>query len=404
MLNIVLGAGLLTLPGLAVLEAGQNALTVWLACVVTSIPLLMAFAIIGRRYPDAGGLARVAHIAFGSFGYALTTLLFLGAVLFGLPSIALTGGYYAAAALGGSAHVYAIGFILFAVAVNLVSVEWTSRINAAIAGVVVLALFATAILGLILTAPNWPAAVPPMPPTLSPEVFGLTFMMVFFAFTGWEVAANLSAEFHNARRDFPIAMVLSFLIAVVLYLALALVAGSLDLGGNAEAPFVVLVDQQFGRAGGAVIALVAVTLIAANLSAAVWAVSRMVWSAATEGLLPNGLATVGDNGAPFRAVILTVAALIAVVFLSAFGIIDLGTMLAIAGQNFLLIYAIAAGALIVVGHGFWEKSLAIICVFIVAGLVALRGADGLLYPALLALMAFWAVWRRRVKAIPQQAK
>jgi len=404
MLNIVLGAGLLTLPGLAVLEAGENALTVWLACVVASVPLLLAFAIIGRRYPNAGGLARVAHVAFGPVGYAVTTLLFLGAVLFGLPSIALPGGYYAAAALGGSAHAYAIGFIVFAVLVNLVSVEWTSRINAAIAGMVVLALIATAAVGMILTAPNWAAAAPPMPPTLSAEVFGLTFMMVFFAFTGWEVAANLSAEFHNPRRDFPIAMGLSFLIAVILYLALALVAGSLDLGNNAEAPFAALFDQHFGQTGGVVIALVAVTLISANLSAAVWAVSRMVLSAASEGLLPKAVEAVGVNGTPIRAVIATVVALIAVVVFSAFGILNLATMLAMAGQNFLLIYAIAAGALIILGYGLWDRSLAVICVLIVAVLVVLRGADGLPYPAFLALIAFSATWRGRVKAIPQHAE
>ncbi len=404
MLNIVLGAGLLTLPGLAVWEAGENALTVWLACVVTSIPLLAALALIGRRYPNAGGLARVAHIAFGSFGYAVTTLLFLGAVLFGLPSIALTGGYYAAVAFGGSAHVFALGFILFAVAVNLVSVEWTSRINTAIAGLVVLALLATAIIGMILTAPNWPAVVPPMPPTLSPEAFGLTFMMVFFAFTGWEVAANLSAEFHKPSRDFPIAMGLSFLIAVVLYLALALVAGSLDLANNAEAPFVALFDQHFGRTGGVVIALVAVTLISANLSAAVWAVSRMVWSAATEGLLPTPLASVGENGTPFHAVFATVATLVFVVILSAFGVVDLSEMLAMAGQNFLMIYAIVAGALILLGYGLWDRSLAAVCVFIVAVLVVLRGADGLLYPAFLALIAVLPVWRRRVKSVLPQTE
>jgi len=111
MLNIVLGAGLLSLPGLAVLQAGENALTVWLACALASVPLLAAFAVIGRRYPDQGGLAKVAGMAFGRFGRALITYLFLGAVLFGLPSIALTGGYYANAMIGGSPHAYAVCFL-----------------------------------------------------------------------------------------------------------------------------------------------------------------------------------------------------------------------------------------------------------------------------------------------------
>ncbi len=54
MLNIVVGAGLLALPGLVVEMAGDHALWSWLVCAVASLPLLTVFIIMGRRYPHAG--------------------------------------------------------------------------------------------------------------------------------------------------------------------------------------------------------------------------------------------------------------------------------------------------------------------------------------------------------------
>lgn len=389
MLNIVLGAGLLTLPGLAVLHAGANALTVWLACAVASIPLLGAFAAISRSHPDQGGLARIAGLAFGRYGYAVTTFLFLGAVLFGLPSIALTGGYYASAMLGGSPHVFAIGLLLVAVTINLVSVEWTSRINAIIASVVLVALAGIALVGVTLVNPSWETMRPPMPPTIPLQVFGQVFMMIFFAFTGWELAANLSADFHNPSRDVPIAIGLSFGIAVLLYVALAIVAGSLDLSDQAQAPFVVLFETRFGWIGRTAIGGVAVILVIANLAAAVWAVSRMVWASAGEGLLPKALRS-SKNGTPYVAVIATVTALATVVVISAVGAFDLAVMLGVAGQNFLLIYGVSALALGLTSQRLGEHILAFVCIIEVLLLLGARAGQGLAYPIFLCVVAMVA--------------
>ena len=101
MLNIVLGAGLLTLPGLAAMQLGPAAPLVWLACALAAAPLLLVFALLGRQHADAGGLAAILDRAYGAWGRIPATFLFLGAVALGLPAIALTGGHYAAAVLGG---------------------------------------------------------------------------------------------------------------------------------------------------------------------------------------------------------------------------------------------------------------------------------------------------------------
>jgi len=382
MLNIVLGAGLLTLPGLAAMTVGAAAPMVWVACMLVAAPLLVVFGILGRRYPDAGGVASIMDVAFGPCGRVAATFLFFGAVMLGLPAIAITGGHYAAAVLGGSAHLYAILLILSAVAVNLLSVELAGRVNALAASVVLVFIIVIAVVGWLAVKPAWEdlAVAPGRLPDLA--TFGLAFMMVFFAFTGWEVSANLNGEFRNPRRDLPLALAFSFIVAVGLYFTLAFVVAGAGADGANEAPFARIFRAQFGVAGAASVSAVSVLLILANLSAAVWAVSRMVFAAARERLLPAPLAAL-RAGLPIHAVFMTLAVLLAVVLLAAEGVFDLGTLLAYAGQAFLLLYAGAAASLVRLSERRWQSILGVICLAICGMLALGRGINHMLYPATL---------------------
>jgi amino acid efflux transporter len=49
MMNIVIGAGLLTLPGLAIKVSGRNAFAAWMVCAMAALPLLAVFIVLGRR-------------------------------------------------------------------------------------------------------------------------------------------------------------------------------------------------------------------------------------------------------------------------------------------------------------------------------------------------------------------
>ncbi len=399
MLNIVLGAGLLVLPGLAVKQAGDAAFLVWVICALAAAPLLGVFIVLGRRYPDAGGLASIAGRAFGRPAYVAASFLFLGAVALGLPSIAITGGHYVAATLGGSPFAYAFGFLALAVGANLGSAELAGRINTAIASTLVVVLVAFAMLGL------WTSDSSPTPPTslvpgsIDAHVLGVvsgTFAMVFFAFTGWEVGANLSEEFERPERDFPIAMGASFFLAVALYLALAYVAQTAELHGAYYAPFAQLFEHRFSLAGGVVVSIVAAVLIFANLSAAVWAVSRLVFSLSREHVLPQFLANT-RRGTPYNAVTATVVSLAAITMASAGGLLHLDRMLGYSGQNFLLLYGAASLALVAMGRTLREKTLGAGATLLVLALSLIRGLE-LIYP--IALIAL-AVLVARLSPQPQ---
>jgi amino acid efflux transporter len=382
MVNIVLGAGLLTLPGLAYAMVGNAAFTVWLACAAIAAPLLAVFAILGRRWPASGGLATIVARGFGDSGYAVATLLFLGAVLLGLPAIAMTGGHYMSAAIGGSAPVYAIALIVAATVTNMYSSGFAARVNAWLAAALVTALVVLLVAGWAVTGPTFADAVPTRIGLPELEVYGAAMMMVFFAFTGWEVAASLGGEFRTPRRDIPLAMAGSFLVVLTLYLGLALVVNAAAIGDAFETPFAAIIGQSFGLQGTVAISVVSVLLIFANLLGAIWAVSRLVFSAAGERLLPATL-TQTARGVPRYALAVTGAGLVAVVLANWSGFLDLGTLLTLAGQNFLLLYASAAAVLVKAAHRRWETALGVGCLVLVAGVMILRGPGGLAYPAAL---------------------
>ena len=142
-----------------------------------------------------------------------------------------------------------MGLIIVALAINFLSAEIAGKINTFMSSLILVFLVGLAGVSWFIVSRDAPAASTVMiaPPDL--HRFGLTFMMVFFAFTGWEVSANLGAEFRNPHRDLPRAMALSFAIAVVLYLALAAVVARSGEMGAGPAPFARIFGICF-RVGG----------------------------------------------------------------------------------------------------------------------------------------------------------
>lgn len=110
-IGAVLGTGVIALPALAAQAAGPASLLAWAGLVAVSVPLATTFAALGARYPDAGGVATYARIAFGRGGgraggagryaAAIVGWSFYFAVPLGAPAAALFAGAYVASALGG---------------------------------------------------------------------------------------------------------------------------------------------------------------------------------------------------------------------------------------------------------------------------------------------------------------
>ncbi|WP_026480323.1 APC family permease [Ahrensia sp. 13_GOM-1096m] len=390
MLNIVVGAGLLTLPGLAAKAAGPMAIYSWLLCALAAIPLLLVFIIMGRRYPNAGGIAHFAEAAFGRFGYLAASFLFLGAVFFGLPAIAMTGGHYLASVIAVDPAIIALALIVIAAGTQITAPETASKIATAIASLIIIALLITLIIGYAGTPIEAFQTSFPMPKLANFDIILAPVLMIFFAFTGWEVAAGISEEFKNPKRDFPIAMILSFIAATLLYLGMAVLVQVSPHATNSEAAFANIIGAVSGKIGSLSVVLIAALIILANLMGAIWAVSRMIYSLSRENVLPLKL-EVDDKGRPMGAVILLVSILSAVILMDYFNLLALETMLHIAGQNFLLLFGVSAIALFTLTK---EKTIRFVALLAAAIVILLIFAIGqfVAYPIGLVLLAA-LVWR-----------
>ena len=403
MLNTVLGAGILILPGLAAQQIGAMSIWTWALCALANIPLLAMFALLASRYPEAGGVGHIAGRAFGSFGNVITSFLFLGAVFVGLPSIALTGGYYLGDALGIDHWIAAIFLVGVATGANFTLPGTASRLGSYIAAGVIAML-------VILLVASWytvwgnPAVGATDTPIPAPNLSIIApFMLVFFAFTGWEVAIGTSEEFRDPRRDIPRAVFASFVIAVGFYIACALViiaAGPVAFG---NAPFLTILAPTVGSTLAIVLAGGAAVMIAANLFAAVWAVSRMLFSLSREGQLPMFLSG-SQRGMPLKAVGTTGIIVICVVMFDAVGVVDVDVLFATAGQNFLLIYGVSAAAFFTLSTGVVDRVIAAIVMIMVVGIIYIAGLN-LIYPITLIMAAgALVIYRQRFPSVSEPSQ
>ena len=396
-ISMIVGSGLLVLPGLAYQQVGGAAIYSWMIDALLVIPLLIIFAYLGANFPSAGGIAGFVQAAFSRQLGAATEVMLLGTFSLGIPAIAVTGGNYFAIAVGGGEWVTLIatlGLLLFAVSVNYFGAKVSGRIQQLLSYSLAGLLFLTALFALLFGDRTVGTGVAPMEDwMLAVPALG----MVFFAYTGWEMLSFTTEEYNNPKRDFPIAIAVSFVTIILLYLMIALAVQYTLPRGNSDlatAPISSLLFSVFGKLSGKFVAVVGVVIIAANLIGATWAASRLVFSSAREGLLPFFLSRVDDKTKSPQAALLTVLLVIsAVIGLHFSGLVSLGGLLQIAGQNFFLLYGLSVIAYLKLAK---RPLFKIFGLFTLAVVVLTMGTFGwwLLYP--FALMMFGG-WMMRIR-------
>lgn len=216
----VLGTGVIALPALAAAVAGPASLVAWLGLAILSAPLAATFAALGARYPDAGGVATYARLAFGDRAAAVVGWWFYFAIPVGAPPAALWAGAYVSAALGGGTatiYVTAAALIVVVPAANAFGVQVTGRVQMALAGL----LTAFLVTAIALSLPS--AQLRNLRP-FAPHgwlAVGPAAALLVWCFVGWETVTYLTAEFRWPARDVPRATGAAVIVVGVMYLAVA---------------------------------------------------------------------------------------------------------------------------------------------------------------------------------------
>jgi amino acid efflux transporter len=216
----VLGTGIIALPALAAGIAGPASLVAWLALALLSAPLAATFAALGSRYPDAGGVATYARLAFGESAAAVVGWCFYFSIPLGAPAAALWAGAYVASALGGGTATVAVTSIALMILVplaNAFGARLTGRVQFAFG--VLLVAFLIAAIALSLPSAKLSNLTPFAPHGWF--AIGPAAALLVWSFVGWEAVTYLTAEFRRPARDVPRATAAAVVIVGVMYLAVA---------------------------------------------------------------------------------------------------------------------------------------------------------------------------------------
>jgi len=344
-ISMVIGSGLLGLPGVVIDEVGpQVALYGWFAIVLFMLPMLFVFTKLGLLFPKVGGLSYYAEIALGPWAKSSVVVVLVGTFFLGIPALALIGAAYAAKAFNLSGGLYvgiiAAGFLLMSVAINISGVTVTSAVNS-ISIFFVLAVVAMVALGNItFISKGFSSLAYGDHSTFSFKSLWSAFSLIFWAFLGWENLSFGLEEFKNPRRTIPIVYVMSFAIVLVLYWVLALAASGASLSGmsvSGAAGLSVLFPPsvQFIMVG-----LVAIVILA-NANSWVFGCSRLVYSGGEGGILPSFLGKLDSRQIPRNSLVFMGLVFTIIISIMTLLEIPVSVIVKLVSQNFVVLFGVS---------------------------------------------------------------
>lgn len=336
----LLGTGVFAVPALAAQVAGSSSLWAWPILIILVFPIAIAFATLGRRFPNAGGAAHFVNLAFGSHMAKVTGWLFLSAIPVGLPAALQIASGFWQAAFG----LDEFGLLMVQTATLLMIWLLGMRSAGSSANVqVVIAVLIVAMVvaiwwrgGITLTTVPWP-----MPTSLSGSALFNALAVMFWCFVGLEAFAHLAAEFRDPERDFPRALLIGLLLAGAVYwgcnvAVLAFGAFGGEMAAAASLPSIAV--TLFGRHGLWIACIIGYLACFASLNIYTQSFARLVWSQSYEHRPKAWLAQLSRSHSPLNALMVVLACCLASSLLAYWLALPLDVLIVYANGIFVFIY------------------------------------------------------------------
>ncbi|MGE3831920.1 MAG: APC family permease [Parvibaculaceae bacterium] len=311
--GVTIGAGIFALIGEIVTVSGDHAPLAFLLAGLVAAVTGVSYAILASAYPRAAGEAIFVKLGMGEIA---GRVIGLGVVAVAITSSAVIGlafsRYVAAfapvpeeicvvlvlAVLGGIAMIGVRISVGFAALITLLEVGTLVAIILCGLPVIMDMENLSRVVALPSTAGAW------MP------VFSGAFL-AFFAFIGFEDIENMAEETRDPHRTVPLAIILTLVISVAIYMLVAAVAAALPDRAALTAsktPLATLFELATGRDGAPIAVMASIAMVNGILVQIVMA-SRVLYGMAREGMLPQWLGHVhATRRTPVNATALVVVA------------------------------------------------------------------------------------------------
>jgi APA family basic amino acid/polyamine antiporter len=289
-IGALMGAGIYVLIGLAAGKAGPAVWLSYLICGLLSLLSVYVFGELSRKMPIAGGGYAFAYNALGSFwGFITGWLLALGSI-FACAMYAMGFGYYFGPLLPFSlpdTALKGLGLIIVGILtlLNCRGTRGGDRIQKILTWGNLLVLLTL----ILLAARN--ADIEHVKPMFPHGLTGIggAIAIIYVSFFGYQLIANTAEEIINPEKTVPRAMLLSMIVSLIFYVALAITSVLVVPWENlaqSKAPLVEVAVKGLGRRGWLLIAVGGVLASAAALNSTLLSQARQIFAMGKNGFLP----------------------------------------------------------------------------------------------------------------------
>ena len=340
-LNGIVGVGIFFVPAAVAASApGLGTVAVFIGTGLALLPAAAAFATLGARFDEDGGPVVFARAAFGDRVSFLVGWVAYVSAFFSTSAVVvgLTGAVAPALGLEGtlSRRLAAVGLVTGLALVVASGVRLSARVWTVLTVLKLLPLL------LLLAAFAVARGALPAPAPAAPEAAWLRAgLTVMFAYQGFEIVPVIAGQVRSSARAVPRATLGSLLLAIALYVGLALACvRTLPALASSPAP---LADAA-GVLGGAALARLVkwgTSLSALGIAFGMLVTTPRYLSALAAGQRRlGGLDRVSPAGVPLRALAVTWALVSAIVSLG-----ELAELFALSSIAVLMQYGVSAAAL-----------------------------------------------------------
>ncbi len=291
--GVVIGAGLFSVTGVAIGDAGPGVALSYVVAIVAVSLSLIPTAVLGSLYPTIGGNYRYPsrlwspRIAFLS-AWGMAVSAFGG----GLPLYGLTFGQYLDTFVSVDPLVVGVFLVTAFFLVNLVGIEPAARVQQLL--LVVLA--ASLLVFVVGAGPAVETANfrPPFPKGTSGVLVGGA--LLYFVCMGANFIVDIGGEMRDAALTIPRSFLVSIPLILVAYVATTLVAiGTVGWRPLVDAPLSLAAEAALSPALAGFFTVGALVAIATTTNAVFMIAPKYLLALAEDGIFPSTLGDVNDR-------------------------------------------------------------------------------------------------------------
>jgi len=285
MVGLVVGIGIFRAPSIVAgsVDSEWMFIAVWVLGGLVTLIGALCYAELSAAHPHAGGEYHFLSRAYGRpiammFGWARCTVIQTGAIA----AVAFMLGDYLTQVgpLGPySSALYAAAAVIVFTGVNIIGTIQGKNLQIAVTFIEIAAI--AAIIGFGLLSNPSPAGPPPVHPPPETAALGMAMIFVLLTYGGWNEAAYLTGELHDAPRNIVKVLALGTLILVVLYtlanVALLKILGLEGLQGS-DAVAADMMRVVAGQPGETIVTLAIVVAAVSTLNATIFTGSRVFYA------------------------------------------------------------------------------------------------------------------------------